>query len=131
MLRVPENLGSISFVRLEREINYTNVPRILPGGILDQDRFIGIEVRFAPELDDYFGVRHVKRGVEPRADLRDQIRKLLAKYIPEARERLQERWGKVAREEQEHTGEHAAITDAVKDANLTLPKSRVKQTETE
>jgi hypothetical protein len=130
-LRVPENQGAISFVRLEREINYTNVPRILPLGIQEGDRFIGIEVRFTPELDDFFGVRHVKRGVEPRDDLRDQIRKLLAKYIPEARERLQERWGKVAREEQEHTGEHAAITDAVKDANLTLPKGRVKQTETE
>lgn len=130
MLRVPENEGSISFVRLEREINYTNVPRILPLGVREGDRFIGIEVRFTPELDDYFGVRHVKRGVEPRHDLRDQIRKLLAKYIPEARERLQERWGKVAREEQEHAGEHAAITDAVKDANLTLPKGRVKEVET-
>ena len=26
-LRIPDNEGSLSFVRLEREINYTNVPK--------------------------------------------------------------------------------------------------------
>src|SRR4030067_883189 len=44
-LRIPENQGAISFVRLNREINYTNVPRIFPLGVEDRDRYIGIEVR--------------------------------------------------------------------------------------
>lgn len=90
-LRVPDNLGAISFVRLDREINYTNVPRIFPRGVQDPDRFIGIEIQFSPDLDQYFGVRHVKRGVEPVDDLRSEIRKRLDKYLPEARKQLDER----------------------------------------
>src|ERR1043166_1644140 len=58
MLRVPENEGAISFVRLNREINYTNVPRLFPRGVVEPDRFIGIEVLFNPELDEYLGVRN-------------------------------------------------------------------------
>jgi hypothetical protein len=125
-LRVPDNEGSISFVRLDREINYTNVPRIFPRGVQDPDRFIGIEVRFTPDLDEHFGVRHVKRGVEPVDDLRTAIRDCLAKYLPEARKQLDERWGEKARSDQETTGEHSSIEDAVKDANRTLPKGRVQ-----
>lgn len=128
-LRVPDNQGSISFVRLDREISYTNVPRIFGRQIDDPDRFVGIEVRFSPELDEYFGVRHVKRGVEPHGDLREQIRIRLAKYVPEARARLEERWGRVAAEEQEHSGEHAAVVDAVNQADRILPKPRVVEDE--
>jgi histidine kinase/DNA gyrase B/HSP90-like ATPase len=123
-LRVPENEGAISFVRLDREINYTNVPRIFPRGVQNPDRFIGIEIKFNPELDNYFGVRHVKRGVEPTGDLRVSIRKLLERYLPEARKQLEDRWGKVSRAGQEHSGEHAEIEEAVKEANRTLPKGR-------
>lgn len=130
-LRVPENEGAISFLRLDREINYTNVPRILPSGVQTPDRFIGIEVSFSPELDEYFGVRHVKRGVEPTGDLRDKIRGLLGKFIPEARQMIQNRWGEVSRKEQEHAGEHIGITERVKEANRTLPKGRAKEVESE
>jgi hypothetical protein len=130
-LRVRDNQGQISFMRLDREISYTNVPRIFPRGVQPPDRFIGIEVSFNPELDNYFGVRHVKRGVEPHGELRDQIRHLLAKYMPVARARLEDRWGKAARDEREHSGEHAPIQDAVKEADRTLPKGRVKLPGTE
>lgn len=126
-LRVRDNQGAISFVRLDREINYTNVPKIFPRGVTDPDRFIGIEIRFTPDLDDYFGVRHVKRGVEPENDLRIAIRERLAKYMPEARKKLNESWGQKEREEQQTTGEHTSIEEAVKEANRTLPKSRVKE----
>lgn len=125
-LRVPDNLGAISFVRLDREINYTNVPRIFPRGVEDPDRFIGIEVQFSPDLDQYFGVRHVKRGVEPVDDLRRAIRERLDKYLPEARKQINERWGEEARKDQQTTGEHTPIEDAVKGANRTLPKGRVQ-----
>jgi hypothetical protein len=123
-LRVGENEGAISFVRLDREINYTIVPRIFPRGVENPDRFIGIEIKFKPELDNYFGVRHVKRGVEPTGELRAEIRKRLQKYLPEARKQLEERWGKVARADQQHSGEHTEIEQAVKEANRTLPKGR-------
>jgi hypothetical protein len=125
-LRIPENEGSISFVRRDREINYTNVPRIFPRGVEVADRFIGIEVSFAPDLDDYFGVRNVKRGVEPHSDLRDKIRKLLERHVKEARQELDDLWGAAAAEEQEHGGEHSSVVEAAADANRTLPKSRAK-----
>lgn len=126
-LRVPENEGVISFMRMRREIAYTNVPRILPGGVQPSDRFIGIEVSFTPELDDFFGVRNVKRGVEPHGELRDKIRGALQKYIPQARSLLEERWGKVARDDHDHAGEHTPILDAVADVDKTMPKGRTPE----
>lgn len=126
-LRVPENEGSISFVRLDREINYTNVPRIFPSGVENPDRFIGVEISFTPELDEHMGVRNVKRGVEPHGDLRALIRTQLTKWIPQAREVIQTTWGETAKKSREHHGEHAAILDAVKKAERTLPKSKVQQ----
>jgi Histidine kinase-, DNA gyrase B-, and HSP90-like ATPase len=123
-LRVPDNEGCISFMRRGREIAYTNVPRILPLGIQPIDRFIGIEVSFDPTLDAYFGVRNVKRGVEPHGELRDKIRTLLAKHIPQARKKLDERWGEIAVKQKTETGDHGAIIDAVAEIDHVLPGSR-------
>jgi hypothetical protein len=127
-LGVPDNLGAISFVRLKREIAYTNVPRIFPTGVRDTDRFIGIEVAFDPELDDMFGVRNVKRGVEPHGELRDKIRELLKKAIPQARKLLDDRWGTEVKETKAHAGEHGPIMEAVADADKALPRSRATGT---
>lgn len=126
-LRVPENQGALSFMRMKREIAYSNVPRILPSGALDPDRFIGIEVSFSPELDDLFGVRNVKRGVEPHGELRDKIRERLARYIPQARNMLQERWGIESVKHKAEAGEHSPINEALKEADKTMPKSRAPQ----
>lgn len=123
-LRVPENQGAISFLRRDREISYTNVPRIFPRGVQDPDRFIGVEVSFTPELDDYFGVRNVKRGAEPHDQLRDKIRNLLGKAIPEARGKLEQHWAEARRKSKQRTGEHGAVAQAAADANRTMPKSR-------
>lgn len=124
-LRIPENEGSISFMRRGREIAYTNVPRIFPRGVKEPDRYFGIEVSFNPDLDAYFGVRNVKRGVEPHGELRDKIREVLKRYLAQARKKLDERWGAVARKEQEHTGEHGAILTAAAKVAPLLPGSRV------
>jgi hypothetical protein len=125
-LRVPENQGAISFVRLNREVSYTTVPRILPAGVQDPDRFIGIEVSFKPDLDDYFGIRNVKRGVEPHGELREKIRNLIAKHIHTARREIDEIWGAVAREVHEKDGEHAPILEAIKEVDNTMPKGRAE-----
>ncbi|HLI76535.1 MAG TPA: ATP-binding protein [Acidobacteriaceae bacterium] len=122
-LRVSENQGCLSFVRLNREINYSPVARIFPRGVEDPDRFIGIEVRFTPDLDAFFGVRNVKKGVEPQDDLRKQIRERLKKYIPQARQRLDEMWGQNAQKASTHRGEHSPVMRAVKEASRTLPKT--------
>lgn len=121
-LRVPQNEGCLSFVRLDREINYSTVARILPSGVLDQDRYIGIEVKFAPVLDSFFGVRNVKKGVEPQDHLRKEIRTRLAKYVPEARRRLDEAWGENAQQAKTHRGEHTEVMEAVREADKTLKK---------
>lgn len=130
-LHVPDNLGMLSFVRRNREVSYTNVPRIFPSGVMDPDRFIGIEVKFDPDLDEYFGVRNVKRGVEPHGELRGFIRQILEKHIPTARKLIEDQWGVAARDEQENAGEHAAVVDAVKDINITMPQSRVESPTTQ
>ncbi len=124
-LRVPENEGSISFMRRGREIAYTNVPRIFPWGVTEPDRFIGIEVAFSPELDAYFGVRNVKRGVEPHGDLRDKLREVLRKYLPQARKKLDERWGEASKKDKSRNGEHNPILNAAADVDALLPGSRV------
>lgn len=123
-LRVQENKGALSFLRLNREIAYTTVPRIFPSAVTDPDRFIGIEVAFAPELDEYFGVRNVKRGVEPHGELRNQIQKRLERYLKTARGKIDEAWQSAASDKQAEEGEQGPIAEAVKDANNTLPKAR-------
>lgn len=130
-LRVPDNQGCISFIRMNREVSYTNVPRIFPSGVKDPDRFIGIEVSFKPDLDDYFGIRNVKRGVEPHGELRKKIRILLQKYLKTARDEVEEIWGKASREEGETKGEHSAVIAAVKDVDRTMPKGRAEGPSTE
>lgn len=120
-LRVPENEGCISFMRLGREIAYNNVPKIFGRSVAEPDRFIGIEVAFKPELDEYFGVRNVKRGVEPHGELREKLRARLTVIAKTARELLEERWGEVARTTREHDGEHGPIMGAAAEANNSLP----------
>ncbi|GGK70008.1 histidine kinase [Planomonospora parontospora subsp. parontospora] len=125
-LRIPENEGSISFMRMDREISYTNVPMIFGRRVDDPDRFIGIEVSFTPELDSYFGVRNVKRGFEPHDELRDKLRTALKRHVKTARDRLEERWGDVAKERRDHVGDHREITQAAAEAARTLPTPQAK-----
>lgn len=121
-LRVPENQGAISFMRKGREIAYTNVPRILPKGVMDPDRFIGIEVAFDPQLDDYFGVRNIKRGVEPHGELRDKIRACLKRYIDTPRRMIDERWGDADKLKKGKDGEFSPVLDQIKHAESKMPK---------
>lgn len=124
-LRIPDNLGQISFMRLGREISYTNVPKMFPEGVQDPDRFIGIEVHFTPELDRMMGVRNVKRGAEPSDDFRSALRALLKQWIPSARDEIQRLWGEAEREDGDNAGEHDDLNKSVAEVNTKLPKSRV------
>lgn len=124
-LRVPDNLGAISFLRKGREISYTHVPKIFGTQVKDPDRFIGIEVRFDPQLDHMMGVRNVKRGAEPNGDLRQAIRDVLKVQIEVARKLVQDHWRITSRTTNETAGEHSAMNAAVSEANRNLPKSRV------
>lgn len=94
-LRIPDNQGKVSFLRYGREISYTVVPWLLPGGVDKVDRYIGIEVSFPPALDEYFQVRHIKRGAEPVDKLREELRKKLDKPVRTARKRIRDFWAEV------------------------------------
>ena len=99
-LYIPDNQGKLSFLRWDREISYTIVPKMLPSDKHDPsrnlDRFIAIEVWFPPALDEYFRVRHIKRGVEPVDKLRTKLRQTLEKPVRTARERIRKVWGRTA-----------------------------------
>lgn len=130
-LRIPDNEGSISFIRKEREVAYAIVPKIFPSGVRDLDRFIGVEISFSPNLDGFFGVRNVKRGVEPHGEVRNKIKNAIKNPITQARKLIEEIWGEVALEEQEYAGEHAPVTQAINEANGSMPKSKVQKIKTE
>jgi hypothetical protein len=125
-LRIRENQGKISFMRRGREISYTNVPNIFGSAVKEADRFIGIEVRFEPELDRMMGVRNVKRGAEPSAELRQALRDVLIPQMKQARSLVQDRWRQTGRDNRQSEGEHAPINTAVGEVNRNLPKSRVE-----
>lgn len=127
-LGVQSRQGKISFVRLNREINYTTVAYAFSSAVTDADRHIGVEVSFTPELDEYFGVRNVKKGVEPHGQLREQLRAAFSGLIEEARKERERRWEEVKREREEYRGEHIEITEAIAETNRKLPKSRAKDT---
>ncbi|MDK9790053.1 ATP-binding protein [Vibrio sp. D431a] len=91
-LRVPDNKGRISFVRNGREISYTHVPKIFGRAVLPADRFIGVEVKFTPVFDEFFGVRHVKRGVEPFDIVRKEIREHMQNILPVLASAIQTQW---------------------------------------
>lgn len=124
-LRVPENEGRISFLRKGREISYTNVPYISDSRVQDRDRFIGVEVRFDPDLDPMMGVRNVKRGAEPNGDMRVALRKVLIPQIKAARKLIDDHWQQVGRDIAKSQGEHSTVAEAVSDVNRNMPKSRV------
>lgn len=91
-LYIPDNEGKLSFLRHSREISYTIVPKLLPGGVHKLDRYIGMTVRFPPALDEYFQVKHIKRGVEPVDKFRQQLRQELKKPVKAARRRIRKLW---------------------------------------
>ncbi|WP_427913935.1 hypothetical protein ACPWT1_02965 [Ramlibacter sp. MMS24-I3-19] len=124
-LYIPDNVGRISMLRNDREIYYDVVPRLLPNGVDKVDRFIGIEISFPAELDEYFQVRNVKRGAEPVSKLREELKKALKKPVDEARKEVRRYWGEVEQKEALATGDaHMGAHEAVDNFDRTAPKGQ-------
>lgn len=125
-LHVERNERKVSILRNGREIYYDLVPYLLEGQ--DQrnkpDRFIGIEIEFPAELDEYFQVRNVKRGAQPVDKLFRQLQEALKRPIIEARKKIQNTWGKTADEDRKSSDEHEESMKAVTKAETTAPKGR-------
>ena len=124
-LYIPDNEGRISLLRQDREIYYDLVPKLYPGGKDVVDRYIGVEVSFPRALDEYFQVRHVKRGAEPVAKLREELRKALKRPIEHSRKRIRAYWGEVEAATRAKGGlGHETAVDAATAADTTSPQGK-------
>jgi hypothetical protein len=119
--QIPDSAGKISMIRNGREINYDIVPKLLPSGVDKVDRYIGIEVRFPAELDEFFQVRNVKRGAAPVMKLREELRKWLKRPVDQARTQIRQHWGEVETKERAESQSHQAVTGAVARVEQTSP----------
>ena len=124
---IADSAGKISMVRNGREINYDIVPRLLPAGIDKVDRYIGIEVTFPAELDEYFQVRNVKRGAVPVDKLREKLRTWLERPIKVARREVRARWNRVETQKRAGSSDHSSATAAVARAEQTTPHGQAGQ----
>jgi hypothetical protein len=125
--QIADSAGKISMVRNGREINYDIVPKMLPAGVDKVDRYVGIEVEFPAELDEFFQVRNVKRGAVPVMKLRNELREWLERPVRQARKEIRAYWGEVETRERASAGDHDAVTDAVERAEKTAPMGQAGQ----
>lgn len=132
-LHIPDNQGKISFLRHDREISYTKVPHLIQSDSLDRnghlDRHIGIEVSFSPALDEYFQVRHIKRGVEPVEKLKKELKLILNKPVKAARKRIRQVWAESklpqpASALNDFSGGRSVSEDTVQSSNPSMPQGR-------
>lgn len=129
--QIPDSAGKVSMVRNGREINYDIVARLLPGGIDKVDRYIGIEVKFPAELDEFFQVRNVKRGAVPVDKLREDLRNWLERPVRAARKEIRRHWAVVETQKQAQNPEHHDATDAAARAEQTAPQGQAGRDYTE
>ncbi len=126
-LQIPENQSRVSILRQEREIFYDTLHHSffphdeISRGRFQVDRYIGVEIAFPATLDEYFRVRNVKKGAEPDAKLREEIRKIIKKPIAAARAEIRTHWEKVHREETKDVPEHQPAEQAVARAEQHTP----------
>jgi hypothetical protein len=124
-LYIPDNESKVSILRNEREILYSLVPKLFPGGRDKVDRYLGVEISFPAALDEYFQVRNVKRGAEPVDKLREAIRKAIKNPIEAARKEIRRYWGEVEQQEMLDSGDnHMSAHGAVDGFERTAPSGK-------
>lgn len=125
--KIDKNEG-VSILRADREVFYGHVPYITGSrgeAKSDvKDRWWGCEISFPPELDHDFQVRYIKRGAEPTADLRDQIKAAISEVVQTARKMVQETWNVNKSEESKQAGNFGKAEEAMARAGSILPKSK-------
>lgn len=119
---IDENEG-VSILRAGREIFYGYLRDVQPQ-IKEADRFVGIEIRFRPDLDECFRVRNVKRGAEPVNGLRDKLTSVIHNTVLTARNQMRSRWAALKAQEQQDSGVHAEAEGVVADAKDVSPQPR-------
>ena len=116
--------GKISFLRQGREISYELVQNFYPSRIRDSDRYIAVEIEFPAVLDEYFQVRHVKKGAEPVDKLRTQLRVSLRRPLEAARKRVRAQWDLMDTVLNSGDDDHEEAEKAAAAADTTAPRGR-------
>jgi hypothetical protein len=120
--RIDENEG-ISILRADREIFYGILSGVQPSTEkVSIDRWIGIEIRFTPELDECFQVRNVKKGAEPINGLRDKLKDIIYKTVNTARKQIQSFWDVQDTAQQAERGVHGEAEDIAANTKDISPK---------
>ena len=122
--RIHENEG-VSILRADREIFngwLKNVQPSVDGRPID--RFIGIEVRFEPVLDECFHVRNVKKGAEPIEGLRDKLKELIHKSVSTLREEVRRHFDEVEKQKLQEEGLHAEAEQVASETARTARKPK-------
>jgi hypothetical protein len=92
------------------------------------DRYIGIQISFPPALDEYFQVKHIKRGAEPVEKLRDDLRKAIKKPVDNARKKIRELWVETKKDKPKRpddvSGGRAGAEEVAKNSQPGLPAGR-------
>lgn len=120
--RIDDNEG-ISILRANREIFFGILRGVQPA-VEEIDRWIGIEIRFQPELDECFAVRNVKKGAEPVNGLRDKLKDIIFKTVMTARKQVQSYWSSKIAEQTRERGVHAEAEDVAMKTQPFAPKQQ-------
>lgn len=122
--RIPENEG-VSILRADREIFSGWLKNVQPSQDgRPIDRFIGIEVRFEPDLDECFHVRNVKKGAEPIEGLRDKLRDLIFKSVQTLRGDIRQHFDEVEKQKLQEEGLHAEAEQVASETARTARKPK-------
>jgi hypothetical protein len=126
--RIPENEG-VSILRADREIFSGWLKGVQPSSDgRPIDRFIGVEIRFEPDLDECFHVRNVKKGAEPIEGLRDKLREVIFKSITTLREDVRRHFDKVEAQVAQEKGQHAEAEAVAAETARTARKAKAGKT---
>lgn len=120
----PSTEGKISFLRQGREISYELVQNFYPTRVVEADRYVAVEIEFPATLDEYFQVRHVKKGAEPVDKLRTQLRASLRRPLEAARKRLRDQWDLMDAASSSGNDDHEEAEKAAAAADTTAPRGR-------
>jgi hypothetical protein len=116
--------GKISFLRQGREISYELVQNFYPTRVVEADRYVAVEIEFPATLDEYFQVRHVKKGAEPVDKLRTQLRVALKRPLEAARKKLRDRWDIMDAASNSGNDDHEEAEKAAAAADTTAPRGK-------
>lgn len=127
MRKIPENEGE-SILRAGREVFYDKIPNILgpkgASGYEERDRFWGCEISFEPELDEYFQVRYIKRGIEPISSLRQKLQEVIGPVVKQLRKEISDEFKNNKAKESKKKGSFRGAEEIMEKTSKTIPQAK-------